>query len=166
VELLLVLALLGILSTAATVSLCGHQDEYAIEAAAKDLAAALRFASTEAEIRRKPIRLAFFEAGGAYRVEIADATAQSGFAPVAGRAGRVRRLMHDVRIVGIAADGRQEASMPDALVFDPSGRGFFGTIGLKNGTGQIIDIRVMAVTHQVCVACEQKDLEQDRVHAD
>ena len=164
VELLLVLAILGILSGAATVSLCGRQDDYAIDAAAEDLAAALRFASTEAGIRRRPMRLALYEGGGAYRVETADATAPTGYAPVAGRAGRLKRLTHNVQIASVAAHNQPLGSVPKTLEFGPAGDGFFGAIHLRGPDGRAATIEVGAVTRQVRVICEDRNLEKGGVH--
>ena len=166
VELLLVLAILGVLSGAATVSLCGRQDDYAIEAVAEDLTAAVRFAFTEAATRRRAMRVAFFQVGRAYRVEIADATTPTGYAPAAGRAGRLRRLTHKVQIAAVAAQDQPAGSVPEALRFGPPGEGFCGTIHLQGPAGRTATIEVGAVTGQVRVICEDRNLEKNGVHPD
>ncbi len=154
VEMLLVLIFLSTLAGALAVSLGGRQDGYALQVAAKDLGAAIRFSTIEARLKQLPHRITFYQNLTRYRVETSVPDAVGEYVPAPGQAGHMRRLVEGVRIAAVSTDGRQLDldTLPRLLVYGPRGDGFHGKIELKNRKGEIITVEVAPGTGQVHVA--------------
>jgi Tfp pilus assembly protein FimT len=148
-ELLIVLVMIAVLSCTLAVNLTGRHDRQALLVAAKDLAAAVRYSSEQAHLRRVTHRLAFDDSFTHYRVEVSAPDEVDGFVPAKGLVGRLRRLPETVHISGVVMDGREIWDVPHALVFDPGGEMFCGTIQLANRKGQVVAIEATSGATQV-----------------
>ena len=145
------LTILGVLMAGLSLSLAGRDDSAALRSAAKDLAAAVRYAAAQARLHQMPHRVAFYEEAAEYRVEIADARSAEGFSPVAGQAGRKHVLTHGVRVIGVIETGGQMIPVPRVIEYTPQGMGFSGTIHLANRKDETLVIEVIAQTGQTYV---------------
>ena len=151
IEMILVMVILASLTGALAVSWTGAEDRHKLRAAAKDLAAAIRFSATEARLRQVPHRVTFNETFTVYRVEKAVSHEGRRFEPARGQGGRLKALVEGIRIESTLADGHEPKPLPEALVYDSYGSGFHGEIRLRNRRGESIGIRV-ASSGQVHVA--------------
>jgi len=150
VEILLVVVLMSVMAGAVVVSLRGRQDAHVLEVTANDLAAAIRFAATEARLRGTAQRIVFSADHGQYSVERERPDDQE-FTRVGGLAGTRHRLAAGVRIRAMGHGRQAMASLPVVLEFDGHGGGFAGWIELVNRLGETIRIEVTAETQQVYV---------------
>ena len=148
IEMLIVVLLIAILAGTVVVSLHGRRETHALKVAAKDLAAAIRFAATEARVRQSPHRLAFNEDLRSYRVEVA-ASGTLSFEPAKGLAGVAKPLVEGVRIASVSPVRGQLGPLPTDLQFNPDGGGFLGWIELQSKNGRSVKIEVMPETGQV-----------------
>jgi type II secretion system protein H len=151
VEMLVVLALIGILAGAVVVSLQGRSQTFALKTATKNLSAALRFAREEARLRQRPHRLVFSEDLNAYRVESAESVDTLEFTAVKGRAGAMWQMPRGVRVTGVSKDGQSIELASVAVGFGPDGSGFSGLIELVNDQGEMMRIEVIGETGQIHV---------------
>lgn len=149
VELLIVLVMITILVSALAVSFSGRQDRQALFVAARDLAAAMRYAAEQATLRRVAHRLAFYDSFTSYRVEILAADKTQGFMPIVGLAGRPKKMPEAVRVSGVTVDGRELSELPETLMFDPAGETFCGTVQLTNRKGQTLTLETSDGAAQV-----------------
>jgi Tfp pilus assembly protein FimT len=148
-ELLIVLVMIAVLSCTLAVNLTGRQDRQALLAAAKDLAAAIRYSAQQAHLRRAVHRLAFYDSFTTFRVEVCATDEAEGFVPVVGLAGKRRRMPEAVQVKGVVVDEREMSELPEALVFDPGGKMFCGTIQLADRKGQVVAIETTGGATQV-----------------
>ena len=151
IEMILVMVILAAITGALAVSWTGAEDRHKLRAAAKDLAAAIRFSASEARLRQLPHRVTFNETFTAYRVEKAVSRDGRRFEPARGQGGRLKALVESIRIESTSADGHALKPLPEALVYDACGSGFHGEIRLRNRRGEDVGIRVTS-TGQVHVA--------------
>jgi len=150
-EMLVVLSLLAIFAGMVVVLVRGRQDTHALQVSTKDLAAAIRMASTETKAKQRPHRVAFYGNCREFRLEAA-AGGTGDYAPVIGVGGMKRRLAGSVRIDAVLrADGEPIEPAPDQLGFQPGGQGFSGRVRLVNRAGETMQIEVMNATGQVNV---------------
>lgn len=154
-ELMLVVLLMGIVAGAAVVNLKDRQDSYALGAAARDLAAALRFAATQARMEGVGYRVRWNPERSEYRVEVIR-EGQREFGPAAGWAGLPRLFARGVRVSAVRPGGQVVEAMPEAVEFGPDGSGFWGTLELRGRGEQAVGIRILPWTGQVVVE-EQRD---------
>jgi prepilin-type N-terminal cleavage/methylation domain-containing protein len=150
-EMLIVMVIIAVLAGGVVVSLQGRHDDYALQMAAKDLAAALNCAISRSKLRSVPHRLAFYDNMKGYRVEAVRAGTPVDFSPVEGRAGILKNLPEGVEITTVLFDGQQIDRLPESFEFASNGEGFSGLIELKNRAEQVRRIRVAAKTGQVHV---------------
>jgi general secretion pathway protein H len=152
IELLVVVVIISIIAGSVVVCLQGRQDAYGLKAAGKDLAAALRFAATQARLRQTAHRIAFSVDRGGYRIEAQD-TSTLRYEPIKGVGGEMKQLGPNVSLAAVVANGGGLDSRPANLDFSPDGRGFAGDVHLQGRNGQTIRIEVIGETNQVNV-CE------------
>lgn len=150
VEMLLAVVMIGILAGAVVVTLHGRRDTYALESAAKDLAAAIRFAVAEAKFKRSLHRVALSDDLRSYRVEFVP-NGKTDFRAAKGMAGAARRLADGVWIASVDVGDRWIDPLRTRLEFGPTGGGFAGAIELQNRGGATIRIEVVAGSGQVHV---------------
>ena len=147
VEMLLVLALIGLLAGSVVVSFEGRQKRYRLQTTAKDLAAAIRYAREEANVQGRAFRLVFEEGKKAYLIEAANGAGE--YRPVRGRAG-LRRPVSKQMAISLAASGDPWPSgLPEVLEFHPDGSGFHGSIVVRNRDNEAIEIQVVPTATQV-----------------
>jgi type II secretion system protein H len=151
VELLLVVVLIAILSGSVVVSLSGRTEKYALRTAAEDLAAAVRFASSQARLEQCPHRVVFSDDRRAFWVESRD-EASGEYRAVAGMPGAQHRLSQDVRVARVmaaedpAAAGVTAAADAAVLSFAPDGAGFCGRIELVGRDQSVLTVAVARET--------------------
>jgi type II secretory pathway pseudopilin PulG len=141
----LVVLLMGIVAGAAVVNLKDRQDSYALGAAARDLAAAIRFAAAQARIEGVRYRLMWDGETNGYRVEVRR-VGQSEWTPAEGLVGLPRRLAKGVSVSEVR---RGDEMTTDGMEFEPDGSGWWGVIELRSRSGQVMNIRIMPWTGQV-----------------
>ena len=142
---------IAILSAGIVASLCGRRHSYELRVTTNDLAAAIRFACSEARLRHRPHRVAFEETGRSYRVEAAAACPPDLFKPVKGMAGKPRIIADDVRISVVRPGHTQKEPLPESLIFGAEEPDFCGRVHLESVTGELAQIEVAPVTGQVHV---------------
>lgn len=145
IEMLLVFVFIGILSSAVVVSFADRQDREALHAAVDDLAAALRYAASQAHLEERSYRVVFNGPRREYHLEAAQ-RGTLGFVRATGQAGRTRRIVSGVRLHRVSERGRVLAEIPHALLFDPSGFGFSGQVELVSRGDKKRYIKVYART--------------------
>jgi len=148
-EMLLTLVIVSALLAMMAVSLAGRRDHQALRVAAEDLAASLRYAAERSKLTGRSCRVAFNDDYTGYRLEIATGRSADSFSPDIGLAGAGRRFAEGVRLVGEARADQQGPSVPRTLTFAPDGKGFAGSLRLKNRANESIEIEVAPETHQV-----------------
>lgn len=149
IELFVVVVVLSILTGSVVVALQGRADAYALEASARDLSAAIRFAVTEARLRQRPFRVRFLDEWRSYRVETLGAGGE--FQPAKGMAGIVRTLPGGINVAAIGQGGGSTGPLPESLDFEPAGGGFAGTVRLVSRGGPVADVEVLPGSGQVHV---------------
>ncbi len=120
IELLLVMVLMATLTGAVVVSLTGRQDSRTLEFAAKDLAAAMRFAAKQAAVHGVAYRVAFCDDHTSYRVERCSDAAMQDYVPAKGVAGQFRRFPKRVCLVAADCGAGWEATIPESLEWKPA----------------------------------------------
>jgi type II secretion system protein H len=150
VEMLIVVVIIAVLAGSAVVNLQGRVDPHMLRASANDLAAAIRYAQTEAALSARPHRLLFQNERKGYHVE--GVVGGGGeFAPVAGTAGMSKLLVQGVRVTRIGpTDGSANLDVQE-LVFNADGSGFSGVIELSSRSNQTLRVQVSPQTGQVYV---------------
>ncbi|MCY2951748.1 MAG: GspH/FimT family pseudopilin [Planctomycetota bacterium] len=150
VEMLIVVVIIAVLAGSAVVNLQGRVDLHTLRASANDLAAAIRYAQTEAALSARPHRLLFQDERKVYEVEGVGGGGGE-FSPVAGAAGMSKLLVQGVRVRRIGpADGSADLDVQE-LVFNADGSGFSGVIELASRSNQTLQIQVWPQTGQVYV---------------
>ncbi len=145
VELLIVITLIVILAGSVTVSIRGAQDGHALQQAAEDLAAAIRFGFEEGRLKGIHHRLVFAEGAASYRLEAATGDVAQPYGPVRGVAGMFRRLPAGIQIIAIdASTGQPADGACTQLPLGSGPDGFEGTIKLCNRQGETITLEIMA----------------------
>ena len=152
IEMLLVVTMVAVLSASVVANLHGRKDEHSLRMCARDLAATIRFAASEAKVQQAPHRVTFLEGHRSYRADIADPQAPDGYAPCKGVAGIERSLPVSVRLVAMISDDSKIDPMPSSLQFTPGGDGFSGSIQLEDRNKRMIQIEVLPKTGQVYVS--------------
>jgi len=151
VEMLLVLVIMAVLSTAVVVSLCGRRDRRALDTAAHDLTATISYASSQAQLLGRQHRLVLLDDGRGYRVEIlCDADGQ--FVPVKGQAGMQRALPAGIRVASVSGAEGAYGEVPEWLEFGSGGCGFVGRIELRDEAGRSASMQVVGHTCQILVS--------------
>jgi len=147
VELLIVLVLLGMLSTSAVVAFQGRDRPYALRVSGEDLGAAFRSAGNASRAGGKPHRVVLDIAGRLFWVETYAPAADGGFAQVSGLAGRLHAFADGVTVI---STGELQPD-PDGRVVFPFGPGAFPAMacGLATVDGDRLWVRVAAGTGQV-----------------
>ncbi len=151
VEMLLVLVIIAVLSSSVAVSVCGRSGKRALRVAARDLAAAIGYASCRAKLVGHEHRVVFLQEGRAYRVESLVGGFGGQFAPVRGQAGAERSMPPDVRIASVSDNTDTFKEVPDWLEFGSGDCGFAGRIVLQNEAGLSASIEVIGRTGQVLI---------------
>lgn len=149
VELLVVLILLAVLAAAVVVSLRGRAESRALDEAAEDVAASIRFALREARAAGLAHRLTFTDGVRGYRIERRRAEGTD-FDPVDGPAGRGRVLPDGVDVHRVLRGDVPLTRPPEALPLDPCGDCFAGTIELI-ADGRVASVAVLPETFMVRV---------------
>lgn len=166
VELLVVLTLIGVMTTSVAVALRGREDPHAVRVAAEDLATALRYAQAESEHTDVAHRLVVAADGRSYRVEWADPSlggdsrgGGSGYVPVRGMAGRSHHLIDGVTLAvdtGLDDQSLFVSRLPTdetemALYFGDGVDTYAGALLLQNTASEVVRVSVMPETGQVRV---------------
>ncbi len=152
VEILIVVTIFAIFTGGVTVSLLGRQDSCALELAAKDIIAAIRFSCKQSKLHGAAHRIMFDAGLESYRIEAAGISGDWD-RQIKGQGGRTKHLTHRIRIVSVSMNGRniELAKSPGIIEFYPDGSGFHGRIRLENRKAQSVSIRVMPGTGDVYV---------------
>lgn len=150
-ELLLVLVLMGILTSGAVVAFQGRQQSHALRMTARDLSVAFEAARIAAKRKRLTSHVRFYNEHRQYRVEIAVAEGIADYEPVVGRAGILNRLPDSITISTVLADGMPINPIPVAYEFSPDGNGFHGKVVLQNTNGEVASVEVERETGQINV---------------
>lgn len=149
VEMLLVLVILAVSTAGVSISLTGRRERYALKASSLDLAEAIRYAASEANITEVPHRIVFKDRAS-YWVEKKEQNSVDEFISVTGMPGRSKTLMGHVRIMGFyRPDGQANNSITDSIVFDQSVGSFSGQICLQGHSNQQVKIYVNGISGQV-----------------
>ena len=151
VEMLMVLVIIAVLSSSVAVSVSGRSGKRALRVAARDLAAAIGYASSQARLVGHEHRVVFLADGRAYRVEALVSEFDGQFAPVRGQAGAERSMPPDVRIASVSGSNGPFKEVPDWLRFGSGDCGFTGRIVLQNEAGRSASIEVIGRTGQVLI---------------
>ncbi len=151
VELLLVLALMGILAGGAIVAFRGRQQSHALKMIARDLSAAFEAARTIAKRKRLPSQVQFYNEHRQYRVEIAHAEDVSDYKPAVGRAGIMNQLPDSITIDTVSEDGMPLNPIPETYGFSSDGNGFHGKVILQNKNGETVSVKIEKETGQISV---------------
>ena len=151
VEMLLVLVIIAVLSSSVAVSICGRSGRRVLRVAARDLAAAVGYASCQARSGGYEHRVVFLQDGRAYRVESLVSEFDGQFAPVRGQAGAERSMPPGVRIASVFDNTDTFKDVPDWLEFGSGDCGFAGRIVLEDEDGRSASIEVVSRTGQVLI---------------
>ena len=149
VEMILVLVIMGVFAGMAAVSFQGRRSAQGLRVAADDVAAAIRYASTEARVRSVPHRVSFDARSASYKVEVWSSD-EDAFGPVRGLPGRSRALPEGIRPPRIKASTRASADTEEEVQFGPD-RHFAGTVEFVDRANRRLEIRVAPMTSQVTV---------------
>jgi type II secretion system protein H len=150
VELLLVVIIISVLAGGVAVSLGGRTERHAVRAAANDLAAAIRFASGKARLRRRRVRVRLSDEGRDLWVEaMEDGTGE--FRPVEGPAGEPRRLPQEVHVVRVLPEDDPAGQTVANLEFGPNRAGFAGRVEIEGRDHSAASVRVWPQTGEADV---------------
>jgi len=148
IELLLVVVIISVLACSLAAALQGRKDAQALRVGTEDLAAAMRFAWSQAASRGRPFRIALLKDGRAFQVQTLDE--QGAPQPLPGLTGNQRSFAREVHVrqVGAGSGAGGGEKLPEAIQFC-AGAGFSGWVELSDGAGQSRRIEVADATGQV-----------------
>lgn len=143
IEMLLVLVIIAVMVGGVVVSLQGRSDAHELKLAARDLTAAVTFASSQAAQTGQAHRVRFTDNARRFLVESIDPLHETKFIPVMGTAGAPHALPANITIVEpFLSQGNTPMTTTHAIVFDPTQGMFAGAVQLRNRAGDEITIEV------------------------
>lgn len=159
-ELLVVLLLIGVMTTSVAVALQGREDPHALRVAAEDLAVALRYARSESQYTQMSHRIIVAEDGLSYQIERAVSVEDgSDFTPVRGMAGQPHVLTDGITLSlslnasnpKVAASQQVTTPTEVAIHFSSGMDSFAEELLLQNQALDALRVMILPETGQVRV---------------